>query len=107
MYIILTSKLKLNSRHPVFAGHFPERAILPGVVMVEILKRAVEKVVKKELVMKEAQAIKFLKMIEPDLIDRLELKLSITQVETEIKVRGQLSKDQVIYFKENVIFIEK
>ena len=29
----------LNRKHEVFEGHFPERAILPGVIMVEILKR--------------------------------------------------------------------
>jgi len=53
--------LKLNPNHEIFKGHFPEKAILPGVVMVEILKRATQNIVGKTLTMKTAKNIKFLK----------------------------------------------
>lgn len=97
----------LNKNHEVFKGHFPERAILPGVIMVETLKRATEKILGKKLSLKSSANIKFLKMVEPGLIDELLLTLKVTEAEEEIKVKGQLSQNDEIYFKESASFVER
>ena len=97
--------LKLNPNHAVFKGHFPERAILPGVVMIEILKKATQKIIGKSLSMKESKSIKFLRMVEPQLTEELDLTLTIKEDENGIHVRGALAKNEDIYFKEIVTFI--
>jgi len=45
-------------------------------------------------------------MIEPAIIQELQLTLSFKQKDDEIDVRGQLSNGDELYFKEIVTFIE-
>lgn len=99
--------VKLNSDHPVFEGHFPERAILPGVVMIELVKQATQRIIGKDLKMKESKVIKFLRMIEPSVSNEIDLTLNINEEESEIKVKAGLSSEKDIFFKESVTFVEK
>ncbi|MGL1886425.1 MAG: hypothetical protein OCD76_07915 [Reichenbachiella sp.] len=96
--------LDLNPEHNIFEGHFPERSILPGVIMAEIIRRAVSYVTEKDLRLKSAHNIKFLKMVEPDVISSLVLQFSVTKVEEDFKVKASLSVAEDIFFKEQAVF---
>jgi len=99
--------VQLNPAHEIFNGHFPEKMVLPGVVMIEIVKRAVESIVHKDLIMQSSSNIKFLKIIAPDITDQLGLHLGIKEESGTINVKASLQKDGTIYFKERAVFIER
>lgn len=96
----------INSEHPIFEGHFPERAILPGVSMIELFRRATQLATGKNLRMRSAKSLKFLKMVEPSQTTHLNLSLTFKNEEEDVIVRGELSNDEGVYFKEMVTFIE-
>ena len=39
----VTLPLPIDPAHPAFAGHFPDRPILPGVVLLDTVMRAIER----------------------------------------------------------------
>ena len=97
-YLLPFSILKTSQ---VFEGHFPQQPILPGVVMVEILKRAMRKATKINVQLIEAGNFKFLNMIDPTVLPKAELHFTITEIDDLWKVKAQISNGTNIYFKAN------
>jgi 3-hydroxyacyl-[acyl-carrier-protein] dehydratase len=62
----------------VFAGHFPNRPLLPGIFQLEMARVAAECILDCSLAVREISKAKFQCPILPDEIVRLELKLSGT-----------------------------
>lgn len=99
-------EVTINPKHAIFDGHFPERAILPGVTMVEIFRRATELASGKKLRMQSSKSLKFLKMVEPSATTKLNLSLTLKTAEREVAAKGELSNAEGVYFKEMATFIE-
>lgn len=97
-YILPFTILKTSQ---VFEGHFPQQPILPGVVMVEVLKRAMRETTGKKLHLIEAGNFKFLKMIDPTIIPKAELHFTITEIDDLWKVKATISNGTNTYFKAN------
>jgi 3-hydroxyacyl-[acyl-carrier-protein] dehydratase len=61
---------------PAFAGHFPNRPLLPGVFQLEMARMAAEWILNCSLAVREISRAKFQRPILPDEPVRLELKLT-------------------------------
>ena len=88
-----TAEITFNPAHQVFAGHFPGKPIVPGVVLVEISAAITSLVTSKELAVKEASVIKFLQVIEPLL-------------NTVVKVEGTIFEETEGHFKADLSFTD-
>jgi 3-hydroxyacyl-[acyl-carrier-protein] dehydratase len=97
-FILPFSILKTSN---VFEGHFPQQPILPGVVMVEILKRAVRQATGQNVQLIEAGNFKFLKMIDPTVLPKAELNFAIVDMDGIWKVKAQITNGADTYFKAN------
>jgi 3-hydroxyacyl-[acyl-carrier-protein] dehydratase len=64
---------------PVFAGHFPNRPLLPGIFQLEMARGAAEIILDCPLAVREISKAKFQHPILPDETVRLELKLSAAE----------------------------
>ena len=62
---IVEASLELNPAHPIFEGHFPGQPVVPGVCMVQMIKEILETVTGRTLMLKQADHIKFLSVINP------------------------------------------
>ena len=71
-----TLEFKFRANDPTFAGHFPERPILPGVFQLEMVRVAAELVLDNALAMREIRKAKFQRPILPEETVRVELKLA-------------------------------
>src|ERR1043165_950680 len=95
----------VSGNEPFFQGHFPERAIMPGVLIVEAMAQVACALFLSKPEMKEKLAffmgmeeIKFRKPVVPG--DRLELKIEI------VNMRSRFGKAKGEAFAEGVLVTE-
>lgn len=73
-------RIRLNGGHEIYKGHFPEKAVSPGVCNLQIMKECAERIVGKELTIKTMAQCKMPAMITPD--GTPELTVSVKTEET-------------------------
>lgn len=82
------AKISLNPNHEIFKGHFPGNPVTPGVCMMQIIKDITEKITEQSLILTSASNIKFMAIINPEESPNLDLEISITELDEEIKVKN-------------------
>lgn len=91
----LTCILVFNAHHSVFEGHFPDRPVVPGVCMVQILKELLEQQLDEKLFLSHAPQIKFLGLITPEISP---------SVSMEWEKRENIYRLKAIFKKDSVLF---
>ena len=89
--------VEIDSSHPVFDGHFPTRKIVPGVMLIYIIKDLFETITKKKLKLTGANTIKFLQVINPDVGKLLRIKIESTP--NPLQINCQIFLNEKICFK--------
>jgi 3-hydroxyacyl-[acyl-carrier-protein] dehydratase len=83
-----------------FAGHFPNRPLLPGVFQLEMARFAAELFLKQPLQLREVTKAKFLRPIIPNETVRVELKLAekpdTIQARASFSVSGQPAGEAIL-----------
>lgn len=82
-------EFRFGAGEAVFAGHFPQRAILPGVFQLEMARAAAERASGQAFAIARIQKAKFSRPIGPDETIRLEIR--VTMEDGEIHARARLS----------------
>lgn len=97
----LNFTVKLNPDHAIFKGHFPGNPIMPGVMMMQIVKELVQSVVKKDLQMVKCSNVKFMNIINPEVHNVLNFQLSLTESEDGYKTKTVLKYEDTVALKMN------
>ncbi len=74
--------IHLNASHPVYDGHFPEHAVVPGVCTLQMIKECAEQILSEKLFLGRISSCKFLLALHPVVNNELQLKLTLKE-ETE------------------------
>ena len=88
----------------ILAGHFPDQPILPGVIMIELTKRAAEKALNKKLKLVSAGNFKFLKMVNPNVLDSADFSFLISIAEKGWRLKATINYKDEIYFKADAYY---
>lgn len=96
---LIRAKIRLDPMHPLFKGHFPGQPVLPGVVMVEIVKELLEIHIKKQTRLVKASDIKFLSLIIPEQDKLIQIVLKVSFLEGQITANAQLLDNDDLLFK--------
>jgi len=97
--------LTLNSKHPVFEGHFPGRPVLPGACQLQMVKEIMQIILNAEIQLTKGHQLKFLSLIDPTTTGVLQLELKHTANENnELAVTATLLNGSTTCFKFNGIF---
>lgn len=99
-----TFKITLNSEHPIFEGHFPEKSIVPGVVQLEIIRELLSLSVRKEVKLKTMNNCKYLAFIEPQSCGELLIKLNFSKKEEDYAVNTTISNETTSFLKMKGVF---
>ena len=92
--------IHLNPSHAIFEGHFPNIPIVPGVVLMQIVKEIVEEEMGFQLILIEAKNVKFLDFINPKEITKLFFEIIIKSVESGLfKVQATIKSQKATHFK--------
>lgn len=92
--------IRLNAAHPIFGGHFPEQAVVPGVCQIQMLTEAAGQILNRKLQLQTSSVTKFLAMIDPAVSPNLSLKLEFRTIsEEQVSINGQLLCEETIFLK--------
>lgn len=102
----LEAGIRLDAGHPVFAGHFPGRPVLPGVCQFELVRHLVQKRAGRPLNARSVRELKFLSPVIPPQDSLLRVELVLTKGgDDSLDVRGVISADGVQKTKIKAIFV--
>ena len=96
----IQASIKIDSKHAIFDGHFPNNPVTPGVVEMEIVKEVISEALKKTIKLTKMSNCKFLAILNP--VHSPEIKLQIDVIENEenrIRISGQIRDDSTVFLK--------
>lgn len=98
---VVKASLRIEKEHSIFRGHFPNLPVVPGVCMMQMVREVMESLEGKHLQMDEAQNIKFLAVLDPNLNSRIDSTIFIEERlgDNLMKVSATLSADTTVFFK--------
>ena len=91
--------VNLNKDSAVYAGHFPDHPIAPGVMLTQMVKEISNDILGKKWLLREASQIKFLAMVDPNKTNQLTLDLVLQPEENCCKVKCVAKDAETSYFK--------
>lgn len=102
----IRATITLNEKHAIFQGHFPGQPIVPGVCMIQIVKEVLESASGVNLLLKQADAIKFLAFIDPvkERMVQVNVQFAITDSEN-LHTTATLHCDEKLCFKFKGVFV--
>lgn len=96
----IQASIKIDSKHSIFEGHFPNNPITPGVVEMEIVKEVISEALKKTIKLTKMSNCKFLAILNPINSPEVKLKIDVLEYEeSRIRISGQITDDTTIFLK--------
>lgn len=83
----------INASHGIFAGHFPDQPVLPGVCMVQIAITIAGAMHGKALRVVNARTMKFLAPVDPNKTPELLYRTTLTPLEGAVKAEVQATAE--------------
>jgi 3-hydroxyacyl-[acyl-carrier-protein] dehydratase len=68
--------LSLNKEHPIYKAHFPGNPIMPGVCIIQLCKELMEQQTGETLFLQKIHNVKFLSVIDPRVVDAIQVSFS-------------------------------
>jgi 3-hydroxyacyl-[acyl-carrier-protein] dehydratase len=105
-----TATLRLNTAHPIFKGHFPDRPVLPGACQLQMIRELLSYITTKAYRLQKAAAIKFITPIEPRQNGTIRLNLQYGEEKhggeenTTLRVTATLIAGEAVCLKFNGTF---
>ncbi|MEZ5046312.1 MAG: hypothetical protein R2831_04900 [Chitinophagaceae bacterium] len=102
-----STKIHIKTEHPILKGHFPQEAVVPGVVILQIAKELLETHFSNALVLTHASQIKYLVPIAVAQFEMVQFDLSFQINEQDISTNMQVSYNETIFCKAKLLFRKK
>ncbi|HSJ12131.1 MAG TPA: hypothetical protein VK916_05565 [Gillisia sp.] len=99
-----STKIHINKEHELYKGHFPERPVTPGVILMQLFKEEAERISGKELQLAKATNVKFTSVVDPNQDEHLILNSQITEDSLGISLKGTAENNNVISLKINAFY---
>jgi len=97
--------IKINHKHEIFNGHFPNNPVVPGVVSVQMINEILSDHLNLKLMVSKAKNIKFANMINPKTNQILNFNIEYSTTEdNNYKVNAKIFFEHTIFLKFNGIF---
>jgi len=105
--MVIEATISFNENSPIYQGHFPHRAITPGVCQVMMIKEILEEALGDSLILSRAKNIKFTAIHEPGKVQTIHAKIKYNYDGKRYGVEGFLFKDETGYLKFKGEFIKE
>lgn len=98
------TSLKINKDHEIYKGHFPDRPVTPGVVLMQLFKEEAGRVFNKRLELARADNVKFTSVFDPNQSNLLMLESQLEENGDFIKLKGIAKNNLGIVLKINALY---
>mgnify|MGYP000846029652 FL=1 len=95
----LIAEISLNAADSIFGGHFPGNPVTPGVAQLEIVKELLSVHYNRPVQLKSISNCKYLAIMNPVNNPEITVKLSVTEMENELKVTVVFAGGETIFTK--------
>jgi len=93
------TEIKINKKHQLYNGHFPERPVTPGVILMQLFKEEAERRSNVKLQLETAANVKFMAVVDPNVCETLTLQSHITSEGAYFKLKGIAKQKDCISLK--------
>jgi len=93
------TEVKINKDHELYKGHFPDRPVTPGVILMQLFKEEAERRSNKKLQLVTAANVKFMAVVDPNVCEKLILQSSIVLDNGIFKLKGIAKQNDSISLK--------
>lgn len=101
-------RIRLNGDHIVYAAHFPEKPVTPGVFLIQICKEIIEREMGSLLSILKLKSVKFLQLIVPDQTPVLDMVYSIKEENGTYMIGAEFGNDTSgVMAKMSIVFQDK
>lgn len=92
-------KVQIYPESPVFRGHFPGNPVMPGVLMLEMVRLSLSGIYSKQCRLVSALNMKFLAVLNP--IETPEVKLEVKHQiqDSDLKVEARILLEEKVFYK--------
>lgn len=98
------TEISINKSHPLYQGHFPDRPVTPGVILMQLFKEQAETCIGKRLALQKAVNVKFMAVVDPTSCANLLLETQIEEIDNYYKVKGIARQNGEIALKFNATY---
>jgi 3-hydroxyacyl-[acyl-carrier-protein] dehydratase len=98
--------LIINPTSEIFKGHFPGHPVVPGVCILQIVKEVLEQALDVPLILKRADNLKFISMIEPGAASTVALEIAYKVADEIISLTAKMNNGDLVCFKFQGSFIK-
>lgn len=99
-----STEIIINRSHPIYTGHFPERPVTPGVVLMQLFQEEAQRQTGYSLQLAQAGNVKFIAVVDPNEEERLILHTSIQESPNTITLKGTAEHKGAIALKINAVY---
>ena len=100
------TELLINKDHHLYDGHFPNRPVTPGVILMQLFKEEAERLTGQQLQFQKASNVKFMAVVDPNQEELLVLESSIEDQENLIFLKGVAKHKGAIALKINAVYLK-
>lgn len=95
----------LNPYHAIYSVHFPNNPITPGVVLLQIATRTLEKMVGKKLRLRKVESMRFKAPLHPEIEPTFILRLTnVADDKKTINATVRIEAEEKLYAKMKLVF---
>ena len=84
----LEANISIDRNHDIFNGHFPNRPIMPGVCMIEMVLHVMQKVTRRPIRLQRISNLKFLSIWIPDKFETVAIELDYTMEGDNVNINN-------------------
>ncbi len=92
-------RIHLNPACTVYEGHFPEKAVSPGVCNIQMVKECAEHVAGTPLLLSNLQQCRLTTLITPDEHPHLEVRILLTPKEDKYTLKATIGQGDVVFLE--------
>lgn len=98
------TEIKINKNHILYNGHFPNRPVTPGVILMQLFKEEAERLSLQKLQLEKAVNVKFTAVVDPNEDENLKLISTIEVHPETVVLKGVGEHKNAIALRINAVY---